>query len=93
MNLLKKPVGTNKGNKMKAGDHILLRATCKAQRRTKNRIRENGKSGFIVLVAHMQPVCLSRQPALLLESVDNAWRGWLPCKEVEAMRLEQSEAK
>ena len=70
---------------MKVGEHIMLRPARKAQQRTKNRIRENGQSGFVVLVTHRRPVCLSRQPAFLLESVDTGWRGWLPCEEVEVI--------
>ncbi len=68
---------------MKVGEHIMLRPTPKAQRRTKNRIRENGESGFIVIVSHEQPRCLEHRPALLVESVGNAWRGWLPHEEIE----------
>ena len=70
---------------MKVNEQIMLRPTQKAQQRTKNRIRENGQSGFVVLVAHMEPLCLSRRPAFLLESVDTGWRGWLPCEEVEVV--------
>ena len=44
---------------MKVGEHIMLRPAQKAQQRTKNRIRENGQSGFVVLVAHMEPLCLA----------------------------------
>ena len=70
---------------MKVGEHIMLRPTQKAQQRTKNRIRENGQSGFVVVVAHRRAVCLSRQWAFLLESVGTGWRGWLPCQEVEVI--------
>ena len=70
---------------MKVGEHIMLSPTQKAQQRTKNRIRENGQSGFVVLVAHREPLCLSRQAALLLESVGTGWRGWLPCEEIEVI--------
>tara|TARA_Y100000296_G_C5111668_1_gene225503 strand:- start:390 stop:608 length:219 start_codon:yes stop_codon:yes gene_type:complete len=68
---------------MKVGEHVMLRWTNKAKGRTKNRIRENGKEGFIVLVSHEQVRCLEHRPAFLLESVETAWRGWLPCEEVE----------
>ena len=70
---------------MKVGEQIMLRPTQKAHQRTKNRIRENGQSGFVVLVAQMQPRCLEHRPALLLESVDTGWRGWLACEEVEVV--------
>ncbi len=70
---------------MKVNEQIMLRPTQKAQQRTKNRIRENGQSGFVVILAHTQPRCLKHRPALLLESVDTGWRGWLPCEEVEVV--------
>jgi len=65
--------------------HVMLHPTRKAHQRTKNRIRENGKQGFIVIAAQEEPLCLSRRPAFLLESVDTGWRGWLPCEEVEVI--------
>ena len=85
MNRLRLTNVSNGGQEVKVNEQIMLRWTNKAQQRTKNRIRENGQSGFVVILAHTQPRCLKHRPALLLESVDTGWRGWLPCEEVEVV--------
>ena len=74
---------------MKISDHIVLHPTPKAKGRTKNRIREHGESGFIIKRMSGCVRCLEQRPAFLLESISKnssggeAWRGWLPCEEIE----------
>ena len=58
-------------------------------RRIKNRIAEHGD----VFVYHKTgiPQCFNGERALLLESLDKSWMGWLPLKDLDAEKLSAPE--
>lgn len=74
---------------MKSGDLIFVSPSGKAQKRTKNRLREHGGEGFIVQQISKNVGCMGNRPAILLKSVSKTasgneeWSGWLASEEVE----------
>jgi len=67
---------------MKVGDKIKLKATLDASNRTKNRIREHGRSSFEV-VCVPQHIRSMSTIAILLKT--DRWLGWLPLNEIEVI--------
>jgi len=72
---------------MKIGDTIQLKALGSATKRTKNRIHNRGKSGFIVRKLP-QSVRFTNPKGvdwIMLDAIDNDWSGWLPVDEIEVV--------
>jgi len=74
---------------IKPGDLIFVSPSGKAQKRTKNRLREHGAAGFIIRQISENVGCMGNRPAILLKSVSKTasgneeWSGWLASEEVE----------
>jgi len=74
---------------MKVGDLIFVGMSSKAQGRTKNRLREHGKDGFVIQQISENVGCMGNRPAILLKSVsktasgNEGWFGWLASEEIE----------
>jgi hypothetical protein len=70
------------------GFRVKITAVSDASSRTKNRIRENGSSGF-VLRQESNVIALNNRPGVLLEALEGKgkrgerWLGWLPVDEIE----------
>jgi len=77
------------------GNVVTLHATSGASSRTKNRIRENGCHGFVVVRPPVDSVLFSGHKAVLFESVmtkglaSRKWMGWLPLSEINASKLQE----
>ena len=81
----------NNGNCLNTpGNTVMLHATSEASSRTKNRIRENGCHGFVVVRPPVDSILFSGHKAVLFESImtkgqDSCkWIGWLPVSEIKA---------
>lgn len=65
------------------GAKIVIRVLPNASTRTKNRLRENGPD-FRIL-AHRPCTALGGRDAVLVESLETDWSGWLPLDEVDEL--------
>ncbi len=71
------------------GLHVKIYAMHDASSRTQNRIRERGRSGFIVKEERSSVIALGNAPGVLLMSVSDSergrdpWIGWLPSSEID----------
>ena len=80
---------------MKSNQSITIEAKQSASRRTKNRIKENGKE-FILIKKDPNSSLFNGQAAILLESISKnssdgkggkeSWFGWIPMSEVEFLK-------
>ena len=70
---------------MNIGDTIQLKALGSATKRTKNRIHNRGKSGFIVKRQPQKCLFTDNRGVdwIMLDAIDNDWSGWLPMDEIE----------
>ena len=73
----------------KESNLVFFKPTIKAKGRTKNRLREHGKEGFVVIGRQASVVCMDGRPAIMLASRPSnekeCWTGWLAEDEVEEL--------
>jgi hypothetical protein len=76
------------------GNHVVLTPTEWASRRTKNRLSEHGKKGFIVRQGPRESVLFPGKLVALFESVTNSvsgnrnWLGWIDITEINIIEGE-----
>ncbi len=76
------------------GLHVRVFPLHDATKRTQNRVRERGRSGFIVRELRGSVVALGNAKGVLLMSVSDSesgrdpWLGWLPMGEIDVQLWE-----
>ena len=81
-----------KGERMVVeGMHVRIHALQNAGSRTKNRLSERGKSGFIIKEIRKSVRCFDGLSGIMVMSVFDAesgrapWLGWLPSEEIDVV--------
>ena len=73
------------------GNHVALVPNEAASQRTKNRLREHGKQGFLVRQGPRQSVLFPGKIVALFESMtklssgNRTWMGWINIEEIDAV--------
>ena len=79
---------------MVPGLHVRVSPFHDASQRTQNRVRERGRSGFIIRDLRGSVVALGNTTGVLLMSVSDSesgrdpWLGWLPMHEIDVQLWE-----
>jgi hypothetical protein len=79
---------------IRPGLHVRVFPLHDATQRTQNRVRERGRSGFIVREQRSSVVALGNIPGILLMSVSDSeqgrdpWLGWLPMCDIDVQLWE-----
>ena len=66
---------------MKVEERIMIAPASNARMRTKNRIREHGKEGFLIRHLPESVQCFNGARGIFLEAPDG-WEGWLRWDEI-----------
>jgi len=79
---------------IRPGLHVRVFPLLNATKRTQNRVRERGRSGFIVRELRGSVIALNNVKGILLMSVSDSeagrdpWLGWLPMDDIDVQLWE-----